>query len=190
MNGTPKWIICCLVFFLMANGLFYIAFADDDHHQNNHRHQNKGRRHADHGSKNNLNMVNNSSYKENCGACHFAYQPELLPSGSWDKILSGIENHYGHSIELDPESKKVISEYLRLNASNVSSTKLAIKIMKDIGRQTPLRITEIAYIQKKHHGIRQNILEQKSVGSLSNCSACHSTAENGIFDDDTIKIPN
>ncbi len=29
--------------------------------------------------------VKNALYLEECGACHFAYQPGLLPSRSWKK---------------------------------------------------------------------------------------------------------
>jgi hypothetical protein len=37
----------------------------------------------------------------------------LLPSGSWGKILAGLEVHFGEIIELDPELRKIIAEYLQ-----------------------------------------------------------------------------
>ena len=69
-----------------------------------------------HEPKRYLTPVNNPTYIEECGGCHFTFQPELLPSGSWDKILAGLEDHYGEAIELDPKSKREIAEYLNRNS--------------------------------------------------------------------------
>jgi hypothetical protein len=61
--------------------------------------------------------------------------------------------------------------------------------MRSLGGLTPLRITEIPYIREKHHEVSPNVLKRQSIGSLSNCSACHTTAERGIFEDDYVVIP-
>ncbi len=124
-----------------------------------------------------------------CGSCHFAYQPELLPAGSWEKILSGLEDHFGQAIELDADAKKVVDGYLTANAAEHSKAKRAVKIMKCLGSQTPLRITEIPYIQNKHHEISPDVFKREAVGSLSNCTACHTTAEKGTYEDDIVVIP-
>ena len=113
----------------------------------------------------------------------------ILPSASWGKILDGLEDHFKEFTELDPESKKEIVEYLKANAAEHSSAKRAVKIMRCLGNRTPLRITEIPYIQRKHDEVSPGVLERESIGSLSNCSACHTTAENGIYEDDYINIP-
>jgi len=178
-----------LTFLLTANGVFYTAFADHDDHKEKRRYQKRERRHSEHNGKRNLAIVNNSKYMENCGACHFAYQPELLPSGSWEKILNSLSDHFGEDIDLDPESKKILAKYLKANAADYSPVKLSAKIIKNIGNQTPLRITQIPYIQRKHHKIQLNVLKRKSIGSLSNCLACHTTAKNGIYDDGNVTIP-
>ena len=186
--------ITIFVSFLLvtANLISYTALADHDEHKEKKRHhqQKKDRELAENDNKNNLTTVNNPQYKENCGACHFTYPPELLPSGSWIKILASLSDHFGETIELDPEAATVISAYLKSNAAEFSAAEPAVKIMKSIGNQTPERITGIPYIQKKHSEIRPTIIKQKSIGSLSNCSKCHTTAENGIYDDDNVKIPN
>ena len=53
----------------------------------------------------------------------------------------------------------------------------------------PLRITDIPYIREKHHELDPAVFERESIGSLANCTACHLTAEKGIYDDDHVKIP-
>jgi hypothetical protein len=216
MAKIRKWIIFGVAFLalVMINGGFYTALADhdehkekrwyqkmfarddDDDHDDDHdrdgkrrRHQKRYRNNSKNYKKRHLTPVNNPTYIEECGACHFTYQPQLLPSGSWDKILAGLEDHFGEVIELDLASKKVIGEYLKTNAAEYSSAKRAVKIMKSLGSQTPLRITEVPYIQRKHHEVSPSVFSRDPIGSFSNCLACHTTAEKGIYDDDYVVIP-
>ena len=214
MKKIKTLVIFLLAFLIMINWGFYTALADhdehkekrwyqkildwddDDDHDGDHnrgrkkkRYQKRYRNDSKNYKKRFLTPVNNPTYSEECGACHFTYQPELLPSGSWIKILAGLEDHYGEVIELDSESKKIISDYLKTNAAEHSQAKRAIKIMRCLGNETPMRITQIPYIQKKHREISPDILNRETIGSLSNCSACHTTAEKGIYEDDHVLIP-
>jgi mono/diheme cytochrome c family protein len=177
MNRKRNWMVFLAAAFLLSNGALSAALADHDDHK-----EKKSR-------KRYLTPVDNATYKEECGACHFVYQPELLPSGSWEKILAGLEDHFGEGVELDPESKRIIAEYLKANAAERSSAKRAVKIMRSLGSRAPLRITDVPYIQEKHHEVSPNVLKRKSIGSLSNCIACHTTAEKGDYDDDNVVIP-
>jgi len=76
--------------------------------------------------------VNNDTYREVCGACHFAYQPELLPSGSWEKMLAGLQDHFGQEIEVDANSKKIILDYVKSSGAEYSAAKRAVKIMSSL----------------------------------------------------------
>jgi predicted PP-loop superfamily ATPase len=105
------------------------------------------------------------------------------------KIFADLSDHFGESVELDSESEKMILTYLKANAANYSSGKLSAKIMRSLDNKTPLRITEVPYIQREHHEIQQTVLDRESIGSLSNCAACHTSAEEGIYDDDNVTIP-
>jgi hypothetical protein len=133
--------------------------------------------------------VVNENYKSNCGGCHFAYPPELLPASSWNKILTRLGDHFGESLSLDDLSGGEIGKFLRENAADRSGSKTAGKILRSLGRRSPLRITEAPYIQKKHREISPELFKRKSVGSFSNCLACHKAAEQGDFDDDRAAIP-
>jgi len=184
-----KWILFLLICLLSSSGVFYAAFADHDDHDEKRRYQKRERRHSEDNGKRDVGTVNNSTYTENCGACHFPYQPSLLPSGSWDKILKGLSDHFGEDVELDPESMNAIDEYLKAHAADNSPAKLSGKIMKSIGSKTPLRITRVPYIQRKHHEIEPQVFERESIGSFSNCAACHIAAGKGVYDDDRVTIP-
>lgn len=189
MKRIFKWIVFSSAFLLAAHGVLFTAVADHDGRKERSRCQKRERRHSDSGGRGNLAIVNNPTYKENCGACHFAYQPGLLPSGSWDKILNSLGDHFGEAVELDTEPNRIIAEYLKAHAADSSSAKLSARIMRCLENQTPTRITDIPYIQRKHHEIQRDVLKQEPIGSLSNCSACHTTAEKGIYDDDRVTIP-
>jgi hypothetical protein len=206
MNSKTKLAIFLGMFFFIFFGVLNFSVADDEDHKekswyhkildwddddNNHKHRKRTRkRHRDNehdGSY--LKPVNNPTDKEECGACHFVYQPELLPSASWMKIIDQLDDHFGEEIELDPDSKKIISGYLNSNAAENSSAKRAVKIMRSLGIHIPIRITDIPYIREKHHELNPEVLKRESIGSLSNCIACHTTAEEGIYEDDNVKIP-
>ncbi len=137
----------------------------------------------------NLNPVTNQMYRNACGECHLAYQPELMPSGSWQKILNRLDDHFEEEIDVDPDTIKIISDYLKTNAAEISSAKRSKKIMRSLGNKLPMRITEIPYILRKHHDLDQELFKRESIGSLANCNACHTAAEKGIYDDDDAKIP-
>jgi hypothetical protein len=136
-----------------------------------------------------IEPVNNQTFKQECGACHFAYQPALLPAGSWEKILSNLPSHFGEEVSIPVKSKNIINEYLQANSAEHSSAKRARKILKSLGGQTPMRITETPYIREKHHEIDPSIYNRQSVGSRANCIACHPTAQQGNYEDDFVRIP-
>jgi hypothetical protein len=192
MKPSTRYIIFTVSFFLTFSCIFE-ALSDDDHYKKRYRYRG-GRQKVDddrngHDTNDHLKPVTNQTYKETCGECHFAYQPELLPSESWLKILNQLDNHFGEGIETDPDTIKNISDYLTTNGAENSSAERSVKIMRCLGGQVPIRITDIPYIRKKHHELDPAIFKRKSIGSLSNCIACHTTAENGIYDDDDVKIP-
>ena len=182
MNKNQNWILFFAALILLLNGVCIKALADDDDDDDHHNASKKY-------TKKYITPVNNPTYEEECGACHFSYQPELLPSGSWKKIMAGLDDHFGEAVEIDTESINVISGYLISNSAEKSSAKRAVKIVRSLGGRTPIRISEIPYIIEKHDEVDPIIFNRESIGSLANCTACHTTAEKGIYDDDDVKIP-
>jgi hypothetical protein len=122
-----------------------------------------------------------TEYKTVCGQCHMAYPPEFLPSASWEKLLASPGDHFGTPFDLDPAVKTRISQYLKEKGAEQSDNKFALKIMSSLDEQTPLRLTEVPYIQKKHRKITPEVLQRKAIGALNNCEACHRSAAKGVF---------
>lgn len=179
------------------------VYADDDHKQkkwynkildyddddSDHHDRKRERKRDGNHSDSSIKSVKNTVYQDTCGECHFAYQPELMPSASWTALMKSLGDHFGESIELDDDSIKTIADYLNTNSAENSRTKRGSKIIKSLKDKIPMRITEIPYILHEHHEISPNVFDRESIGSLSNCVACHTTAEDGIYDDDNVRIP-
>jgi hypothetical protein len=138
--------------------------------------------------------VDNKTYADECGSCHYAYPPGLLPSKSWVKLLDekALNDHFGENASLDKDVLKTISDYALENAADKSYYKRSRKIaLATEDGEAPLRITEVRYIKRKHHDIPEKMIKgNKDVKSLSYCNACHTKADKGIFDNDTVSIPN
>jgi len=138
--------------------------------------------------------VTNRLYEQECGACHFAYQPGLLPAQSWKKTLNNLSDHFGETVELEKGDLAALTEYITKNAADQSGNKFAIsgKIIRSLGdREIPARITEVPYIVRQHHELSaRHIGKNPDVKSLSNCNACHTRAETGSFREGQVVIPN
>ncbi len=135
--------------------------------------------------------VKNMAYKEECGSCHFAYQPGLLPVRSWIKMMADLENHFDENAELDQESQMELTKYLVENAADHASYKRSKRIMGSLSEDdTPLRITDTPYFIRKHDEIPQHMVQNNpELGSLSKCAACHIKAEKGSYEEDDVRIP-
>jgi len=138
-------------------------------------------------------VIKDEIYNEECSACHFAYQPGLLPERSWRRLLTAkaLEDHFGENAELDDETRLHIIDVVVKNASDKSYYKRAKKIRISIPKdEAPMRITKVPYIKEKHHEVTEEVLATSTkIKTLSFCDKCHQLAEKGIYDDDTVVIP-
>jgi hypothetical protein len=135
--------------------------------------------------------VANDLYTKECGACHLAYPPGLLPARSWEKLMNGLSDHFGDNAELAPEDQTALTDYLVKNAADRSGQKRAAKVVRSLKNgETPIRISEVPYIVRKHHEIPSRLIRgNPKVQSLSRCNACHTRAEAGSFNEDDVSIP-
>ena len=138
--------------------------------------------------------VNNELYLEECGACHLAYHPGLLPSRSWIRIMNPNQmlDHFGEDASIDETTiYDSLTNYLTTHSADESGHRRSRKILRSIGaNDIPIRISDTRYIRRKHSDIPEDLITQKEVGSLANCGACHRSADRGSFDDDNVRVPN
>ena len=136
--------------------------------------------------------VDNQLYIKECGSCHFAYQPGLLPSSSWNKIMSNLENHYNNDASISSANLQTLTKYLNDNSAEKNMQyKRSNKIVSSIpAGQIPDSISTTPYIIKKHSEIKKSLITQPEVKGLFNCIACHKTADKGNYGERDINIPN
>jgi cytochrome b len=135
-------------------------------------------------------LPDNPRWREECGACHLAFHPSLLPARSWKAIMEGQASHFGEDLFLEQDTVKEIETFLVDNAAEQGLTEAAWKINRSIPKTaTPLRITGTYYWIKKHQAISDAVWEHQKVNGKVNCAACHMDAEAGTFEDAAMHLP-
>lgn len=84
-----------------------------------------------------------------CGACHQAYGPELMPQGAWSQLMGNLSNHFGEDASLDEQTRNHIEQYLLSKAERGTG---------------PVRITEQRWFSIIHFG---------GNSEMFNCNSCH-----------------
>jgi len=120
------------------------------------------------------------AYKAECAACHTAYPPALLPAASWQRIMGGLEHHFGTDASLDAATVKQLNVWLQAHAAQGGRRGVA---------PPHDRITEATWFVREHRGIDPAVWKLPSVKSAAQCAACHTGADQGDFDDDRMRIP-
>lgn len=121
----------------------------------------------------------NPVWQEECGTCHIAYPPALLPVESWRAIMAQLDRHFGVDAGVDAPTAKTITAFLEANAGRDrrrSSTGL-------------LRITETRWFVREHDEVPARVWKGPAVKSAANCEACHTHAAQGDFSEHTVKVP-
>ena len=135
--------------------------------------------------------VNNNLYKKECGSCHFAYQPGLLPVRSWQKIMNTLEDHFGDNAELASDDQKSITDYLVATAAGDAGYKAAVKILQSVAAaDTPVAISKTRYFVSKHDEVpAQMVTGNPQVKSFAHCARCHTNADKGSYAEREVNIP-
>lgn len=132
-----------------------------------------------------LNSETTLAYQEECGSCHIAYPPGLLPAQSWTVIMSNLDNHFEENAELPENTRLKILNYLGQHAAQAGD-----RVLRGTKDEAQTRITTLPYFVHKHDEIpEQQVKNNPGVRSFSNCDSCHQNASQGDFDEDRITIP-
>ncbi|MDP1783422.1 MAG: diheme cytochrome c, partial [Hydrogenophaga sp.] len=120
------------------------------------------------------------AYTQECAACHTAYPPGMLPARSWQRVMSGLDQHYGTDASLDAATVTQLGQWLQTHAGTY----------KRVNEELPQdRITRSAWFERKHRHLEPAVRKHTSDKSAANCAACHTGANRGEFDDDNLRFP-
>jgi cytochrome b len=136
-------------------------------------------------------LADNAQWREECGGCHLAFHPSLLPRRSWQRIMAEQSQHFGADLAFDATTSAAVLAFMSDNSADRHATEAALKIDRSIKPDTaPLRVTETPYWIDKHRNIASAIWQSPEVKSKANCAACHLDAEAGTFLDAAMHIPS
>ena len=122
--------------------------------------------------------------KEECGSCHLAFAPSMLPAASWRRMMSELKNHFGDDASLDPATLARITDYLVSNAGDTGGRRYGEKLLRGVSTTNPpLRITELPKWVREHREVPAWEWKHKEVRSKANCTACHADAAHGYYDE-------
>jgi hypothetical protein len=144
------------------------------------------------GSTNGFLAATDPLYVKECGACHFAYSPGLLPARSWELQLKRLDSHFGEAVGLDAATREKLRAYLTENAADRSSYEGSKTFMERIEpRQTPYRLRDV-HLFREMHFIVERVMAQYprvKVKKLTDCGACHQLAAEGSFGYSELAVP-
>jgi len=122
----------------------------------------------------------NKVWQTECGECHIAYPPRMLPAESWRALMLGLDKHFGSDASLDKAASREIGNFLYRHAG---------RSRQGTSEKPLLRITETRWFIHEHDEIAGRTWKNSKVKSPSNCAACHTGADVGNFSEHNIKIP-
>jgi len=173
-------IFTLIVFGLVLNPIY----SDDDEHE-----EYEGKSFRVSKFKKSIPIPTNETWKTECSSCHMLYPPQLMKSASWEKMMKGLNQHFGVNAELEDAEYKEIVKFLMDNSADKLNYKRGLKMSDSNSNQIPISISESDYFKRKHHEINPSTYLRKSIRTRANCLACHPGAERGYFEEDEIKIP-
>ncbi|MCS6786005.1 MAG: diheme cytochrome c [Thiobacillaceae bacterium] len=130
-------------------------------------------------------------YVKECGSCHTAYAPGLLPARSWQKMMAELDNHFGEDASLEePERLAILRWLVDYAADGANANLLMRRIAASIPRGAmPQRITETPLFKFQHDEVPAHIWKRPKIGSPANCGACHTRANEGRYPEREVRIP-
>lgn len=133
--------------------------------------------------------VTDAAWREECGSCHLAYPPGLLPGRSWVELLRTLDHHFGDDASVAPATRDALMTYAVANSADVGGQDHALSaaIARATAGKVPLRISEISFLAHEHGEVRPSTAAK--AGSFARCQACHTGAERGSFAEGEIVLP-
>jgi hypothetical protein len=123
------------------------------------------------------------AYTQECGSCHVAYPPGLLPAASWQRLMAGLPRHFGTDASLEPATAQAIGDWLAQHAGS------ARKVQREPAAPPEDRISRSAWFQREHREVSASTWALPAVKSAANCGACHTRAEQGDFSERHLRLP-
>jgi hypothetical protein len=136
-------------------------------------------------------MPAGKTFVNECGSCHTAYAPGLLPARSWRKMLGELDKHFGEDASLSEPQRLAILKDLEMLASDNPAANMRMRRIDSAipASTTPQKISDTGYFKYMHDEVPGYIWQRKSIGARANCIACHIRANDGRYGEREVRIP-
>ncbi|MDE2332945.1 MAG: hypothetical protein KGK10_00230 [Rhodospirillales bacterium] len=118
-------------------------------------------------------------YATQCGACHMAYPPTLLPARSWKVVIAGLQHHFGEDATLGRRDTATIATFLAENAADgpLGNSEFLRGLPPTM---TPHRITDMPFWRVIHARLLEpGIGTGPGIRKAAACNRCHNVNGGG-----------
>jgi cytochrome c553 len=123
--------------------------------------------------------ADSATWRAECGSCHVAYAPALLPTVEWRQLMRSLDRHFGADASIDAKTAVEIDRFLAANARRGEGR----------AAEAQPRITTTRWFRHEHDEVSAAVFRSPSVKTPANCAACHPGAAAGNFDEHAVGIP-
>jgi hypothetical protein len=134
--------------------------------------------------------ISEPAYKKECGACHMAFPPQLLPARSWRRVMGSLDSHFGETAKVEPAMQSKLTDYLVANSAETAANAESMAVLASLpAADTPERITKVPYIEGLHAAVLDPLWNgTPRPKTLAECAVCHYRAEAGDFFERRFKV--
>jgi cytochrome c553 len=106
-------------------------------------------------------------------------------------MMDGLSKHFGEDASLAEPDQLEILMNLELLASDGSQANMRMRRINGAiaAGALPQRVSETGYFKFMHDEVPAYMWKRKKVGSLANCVACHTRANEGRYGEREVRIP-
>jgi cytochrome b len=120
-----------------------------------------------------------TAWSRECGSCHLAYPPALLPMRSWERTLAEQDHHFGEDLSLtEAASAKLLAAARAAPPQSWAAWRLASSVK---GTEAPLQVTGLRAWKRLHANVEAAQFKPPNAAGPHECDACHRDAASGIF---------
>ena len=123
--------------------------------------------------------MHGQAWAKECGSCHLAYAPALLPFASWVRTLEEQDRHFGEDLGLGAAGVARLLEHARKEPTpSWGAWKIATSVPKG---ESPLEISTTPFWRAAHASLPDSAFRAPVSAGRHECEACHRDAASGIF---------
>ncbi|HUP30578.1 MAG TPA: cytochrome b/b6 domain-containing protein [Usitatibacter sp.] len=117
-------------------------------------------------------------WSRECGSCHLAYSPSLLPLRSWERTLREQDRHFGEDLSLSPAASQRLLAAAIAPPDSWAAWSLSSSAP---AAEAPLRVTGLPAWKRLHLHVPEERFKPPNTAGPHECDACHRDAASGIF---------